>query len=237
MPIVKEALFRALAIVATVEDPQLHDGSDKHQNYLDGVETMAGIYVEVGARGEVVSPTVDPLLLAAIGYEESRHRPKSPDGDCRFVDPRPSQRCDAFGPMQINKSSPGVLANIDSRWKGETVESLRDPRRNVEAAYFLLRYWKDQCKHGVAPTLGEWSAGKCLGKRPIPMGARRCALAQGLGEALGVPVTECDGAQPDAHTRRLLAALKRAAGPAVAPVAAPAAQAVEPKPKKKETAK
>ena len=199
-------LFTLLAKIALVEVPSLHDGSAKNQKYLDGMNEMTTIYVDVGKAGLLISPDADSILLAAIGYEESRHRPKSPDGDCSYL--RTGTKCRAFGPMQINKSTPSILGNIDLSWKGSTLEQLRDPATNVKAAYRLLTYWKDQCKGGPAQWLGAWSAGRCSA-RPIPMGHRRCALARALGDAAGVEVAGCDTKLHDRHVGALIARLKK----------------------------
>jgi len=199
-------LFTLLAKIALVEVPALHDGSPKHQTYLDGMNEMSRIYVDVGKAGLLISPDADSMLLAAIGYEESRHRPQSPDGDCSHLPG--GTKCRAFGPMQINKSTPSILGNIDLSWKGSTLEQLRDPETNVKAAYRLMVYWKDQCKGGPAQWLGAWSAGRCS-RNPIPMGHRRCALARALGDAAGVEVTGCDTKIHDRHTGRLIAELQK----------------------------
>lgn len=197
-------LFSLLIKIALVESPDLHSG--KHNIYLDGINEMSGIYLDVGKAGLLISPDADAVILSAIGYEESRHRPKSPDGDCSYL--TTGTKCRAFGPMQISKATPNILGNIDASWKGATLEQLRDPATNVKAAYRLMVYWKDQCKGGPAQWLGAWSAGRCS-LRPIPMGHRRCALARALGDAAGVEVTGCDTKLHDRHTGRLIAALKK----------------------------
>lgn len=206
-PMTTAKLFALLAQMALVETPTLHDGAPKHQKYLDGMNEMAQIYLEVGFQGKIVSADADPLLLAAMGYEESRHRPHSQDGDC--VGTGYNHACRAFGPMQINKASPGFLGNIDPKWKGYTVETLREPRTNVQAAYRMLEYYKESCKGGPAVWLGSWSAGKCLSE-PIPLGKRRCAIARALGDASGIEVPGCDTSGSTKHIQALVASLKNA---------------------------
>lgn len=199
-------LFVLLTKIALVEAPTLHDGSPKHQEYLDGMHEMTRIYVDVGKAGTLISPDADPMLLAAIGYEESRHRPRSPDGDCAHLPA--GVKCRAFGPMQLSKSTPGLLGDIDLSWKGSTLELMRDPATNVKAAYRLMVYWKDQCKGGPAQWLGAWSAGRCS-RNPIPMGHRRCALARALGDAAGVEVAGCDTTRHNKHVGALIAQLRK----------------------------
>lgn len=224
-----ELLFKILVKLALIENPNLHDGSDKNQAYLDGLRQMTQLYVEVGSEGRVSSPDVDAVLLATIGYEESRHRPKVEDGDCHLSLKGPPV-CEAFGPMQVSRATPFVLRTIEpDEWKGVTVKDLREPRRNVEAAYRLLRYWSDQCSGSLDNLMGNWSAGKCL-KGPIYMGAHRCALARAIGEAAGVEVGACTRAAPP-RSRKLAQRLKKnLAEESSKPVAAPVAPTGDKKP-------
>ena len=209
-PMTVAQLFALLAKMALVEIPRLHDGSEKNQKYLDGMQNMTRIYLEVGAQGALISSDADPLLLAAIGYEESRHRPDVKDGDCHFIDPGPPhQACNSVGPMQLNTGTPRMLAEIDAKWQGYTTETLRNPQTNVEAAYRMLAYYKAACKGGPAIWLGAWSAGHCS-QHPHAMGYRRCAMAKALGDASGIAVEGCDmqhGMTP--HIRSLVKALKK----------------------------
>lgn len=199
-------LFTILVRLAILETPTLHDGQAKHQQYLDGMREMSRIYLEVGSPGDIVSRDADPLLLAAMGYEESRHRPNVEDGDCHFVEPRPQQACNAFGPLQLNKATPAILGRIDQKWSGYTVEALRNPQTNVEAAYRLLRHYKETCQGGPASWLGAWSAGRCT-KKPIRLGLRRCYLASAMAQAAGMAPIECGAWSPDKHTAARLRAL------------------------------
>lgn len=193
-----DILFPILLKMASFEYPDI--GSAKYVKHVEGIRTMTNLYVEVGGKGEVVSPEVDPLLLAIIGYEESRHGPLVQDGDCTKL---PSgTKCNAFGPMQISKAMPYLLKGIDPKWAGATETKLRDPRANVEAAYTLLRYWKAECKGGPDTWLGSYMAGKCL--RSIPQGRKRCLLTHALGKATGIEVPACTAVTgADLRTLRL----------------------------------
>lgn len=199
-----EIVLMLLMRLALLESPTLRDESPKNKAYIESVKTMSQIYVEVGGAGEVVSPKVDPLLLAAMGYEESRHRVRSKDGDC---DRTEKPYCHAVGPMQVGKTLPKQMAKRDSWWATITTEKLREPRTSVEAAYRLLRYWKGACKGGPVEWLGAWSAGKCVGK--IQLGKRRCALAKAFGEEVGADVACSAPATDDATMRRITAIRKK----------------------------
>lgn len=212
-----EVLLPILIKLAHVEAPLLdEDKNEAHKKYVDGARQMAALYIEVGNEGAVVSADVDPLLLAAIGYEESRHQPKVKDGDCSYL--KSGTVCNAIGPMQLSRSTPGVLGNLDPEWKGKTLKDLRDPLTSVKGAYRLLKYWKDQCKGSTDTLLGNWSAGKCLGG-PIGMGIRRCQLAKAMGEAAGVKVEGCTRETDNKHVKRLIRKLKdkKDAAPKAAP--------------------
>ena len=216
-----EKLILVLAKLALVENPNLHDGSEKNQAYLEGLRSMAQLYVEVGSDGKVASADTDTVLLATIGYEESRHKPKSPDGDCMM-----GGVCQAVGPMQVSKSTPWVLGRIDPIWKGAKVDDIRDPRRNVEAAYRLLQHWNNECAGSTTENLlGNWSAGKCI-KGTIHMGAHRCHLAKAIGEAVGVEMAPCRRAASP-RTQSLVSRFKKRLG------AQSATKPTQPKPEEK----
>lgn len=191
-----EKLFALLMQVALIETPVLEDGQEKHVRYIDGMREMAKLYVEVGSAGELISADADVLLLAVIGYGESRHQPHVKDGDCHpTLDGDP--HCAATGPMQLHKGNGRVLANIDSAWKGTTAKDLRDPRTSVRGAYRLLRFYKETCPEGgPAGWLSAWAAGQCF-RRAIPIGSGRCVMARALGKAAGVEVKGCENAKTD----------------------------------------
>lgn len=202
-----EILLPIIVKLAYVEAPKLDEANNPaHKRYVDGAREMAALYIEVGSAGSVVSPEVDPLLLAAMGYEESRHQPRVKDGDCQYL--KKGTICNAIGPMQLSRSTPGVIANVDPSWKGTKLADLREPKTSVRAAYRLLQYWKDKCGGPIANALGNWSAGKCIGQA-IPMGIRRCNLAKAMGESAGgIVVDGCVAPTNNRHTLRLIAALK-----------------------------
>lgn len=191
-----EKLFALLMQVALIETPVLEDGQEKHVRYIDGMREMARHYVEVGSVGELISPDADPILLAVIGYGESRHQPRVKDGDC-FTPVSGKEQCAATGPMQLHKGNGRVLANIDPTWNGTTAKDLRDPRTSVRGAYRLLRFYKETCPEGgPAGWLSAWAAGKCF-HRAIPIGSGRCVMARALGKAAGVEVKGCENAKTD----------------------------------------
>jgi hypothetical protein len=209
-------LLGLLLKIAGVEWASFSDDKPANNAYREGLRTMAKLYVDVGSEGKVVSKELDPILLAVIGYEESRHRPKVRDGDC--IHPNSGTVCNAVGVMQLSRSTPGVLANIDPSWKGIQIDKLRDPETAVKGAYRLLQYWKEKCPGTPAHWLGAWSAGKCFPK-PIRLGVRRCALAKGLADAAGVPMEACPKPTDARHTLRLIAALKAKPDDAAVPAA------------------
>lgn len=191
-----EKLFALLLKVALLETPVLQDGQEKHVKYIAGMQEMAQHYVEVGSAGELISRDADPLLLAVIGYGESRHQPRVKDGDC-FTPISGKPQCSAIGPMQLHRGNNKVLANIDPTWNNTKQDDLRDPRTSVRAAYRLLRFYKETCPEGgPAGWLSGWAAGKCF-HRAIPIGTGRCFLAATLGKAAGVEVKGCEAAKTD----------------------------------------
>lgn len=196
-------LILILSKLAMVEQPDLH-ASKRWSAYLDGMATMAGEYLDAGRAGTLISPDVDPLLLAVIGYEESRHRPSVKDGDC---DNTEAHRCKAIGPMQLSRSLPSMMPRIDRDYAPITVDALRNPRSSVLAAYRLLRHYRDTCHGGPAQWLGAWSAGKCSAK-PIALGVRRCQLAAAMADAADIEPIDCGNRTMDAATRRRVEAIE-----------------------------
>lgn len=180
-------LLSILLKISTYEWPTVMDEQPQNTKYREGLKTMTEFYLKSGSEGAVLSVEADPILLAVIGYEESRHRPSVKDGDCGFGD----SGCNAIGPMQLARSTPWTIGNIDPSWKGMKIDQFRDPETAVKASYRLLRYWKEQCPGTPAHWLGAWSAGKCFGKTPIELGMRRCMLAKGIADASGVEFPTC----------------------------------------------
>lgn len=198
-------LFAILMQIATAEAPTLKDdGGGAGTKFIDGINTMAAHYVAVGAAGSLISPEVDPLLLAAVGFEESRHQPDVRDGDC-FM----KGGCRVVGPMQLHKGTPLVLGNIDPTWKGVTVKQMRDPRKNVEGAYRMLRFFKSECANTTPDIwLGAYSMGHCT-KQPIRLGTRRCAIAKAMAKRAGTDFVGCEAKPKDRLSGRIITALTK----------------------------
>lgn len=196
-------LILLLSKLAMVEQPDLHT-SQRWATYIDGMATMAGEYLDVGRAGAIISPDVDPLILAVIGYEESRHRPSIKDGDCDNTEAR---HCKAIGPMQLSRALPTMMPRIDQDYAPLTVSALRNPRSSVLAAYRLLRHYRDTCHGGPAQWLGAWSAGKCSAK-PIALGVRRCQLAAAMADAADIEPIDCGNRPMDTATRKRVDAIE-----------------------------
>ena len=196
-----EILYAILMTLAAVESPGIIAKDDaKAAQYRDGVRIMASTYVEVGKAGALVSPRADAALLAAIGYEESRHRPKIKDGDCDFA---AVQTCHSVGPMQISK---GIRRWPEfERWSTVTDAQLREPMTAVTVAYDMLRHYKNKCGRGPDVWLSAYAMGRCP-KQAIRLGRRRAALAWAIATAANSDDLPRVVA-PDAKTRRKVAAL------------------------------
>lgn len=200
---IKEKLFAVLLKLALLENPSLHDGQPKHNKYMEAVYEMSDLYVKVGAEGVLVSPEADPLILAAIGYEESRHRAKVPDGDCQQTFGMPRRICWSVGPMQLSRATTKWWGTIAPGEAPLTIELLREPETNVRVAYRALKYWQQTCGGDLTTAFGSWAAGKC--RRSIGIGRRRCALAKALAEATQVQMPACDSRQDKLTVRRIQA--------------------------------
>jgi hypothetical protein len=195
-----EILITILIMLARVEQPQLD--ATKNARYLASIRTMASAYVEVGNEGALVSPSADAALLAAIGYEESRHRTYIEDGDCAY--PMSGGKvCDSIGPMQLSRAI--------NRWPEfpqfahAKPEHMRSASDSVAIAYDILVHYKQKCGKSPAVWLSAYAMGRCP-SQPIKLGKRRAALAWAIAHAAGF-----DGMPrviaPDAKTRRKVAAL------------------------------
>lgn len=191
-----EILITILLMLARVEQPRLD--ATKHARYIDGVRRMASAYVEVGKEGALVSPVADAALLAAIGYEESRHRPYIEDGDCAHPMVGPKV-CDSIGPMQISRAI--------NRWPefpqfaSVRPEYLRSPSDSVAIAYGMLLHYKTKCRRGPDVWLSAYAMGRCPAHSAIKLGRRRAALAWAIAHAAGSDDLPRIVA-PDAKTRR-----------------------------------
>lgn len=202
-----DTLILLLHLLSRVEMPTVDDGSELHTRYLAGMREMAAHYLEVGRAGRLVSPEADPLILAAIGYGESRHQPKVRDGDCHpKLDGKP--HCEAVGPMQVHPSTMRVLGHLDPAWRGITTAQLREPRRNVEAAYRLLEHHRAECGQGPAQWVSAWASGRCW-PRAITTGSNRCHLASAMAVRAGMQPLTCEGKVRSKAFARLVAALRQ----------------------------
>lgn len=127
------------------------------------VEELTQLYIDVAKEGALIDPQADAMLLATISWYESRLSRKPPDGDPRYnMGVRVGT---VVGPMQISKVAPTyvVLWPGGERWRGLTVEQMRDPRTNIELAYFNLKYRKSACGGPPGTWIAAYGMGKCPG--------------------------------------------------------------------------
>lgn len=199
-----DTLFAALLLLARIESPTLDEV--KHAKYFESLRIMTALYVDVGKEGALVSSVADSLILAAIGYEESRHQTYTRDGDCSHTNGMAKRVCFSIGPMQLSRATPRWWPKVAP---GESLEEddLRDPSRSVGVTYRLLQYWRNQCGGDVAMWLGSWSAGRCT-KGSIVLGRRRAALAGAIGRVMGLDVPALPiVARIDARSKKRIDAL------------------------------
>jgi hypothetical protein len=195
-----EIIITILIMLARVEQPNLD--VEKHARYLASIRTMAAAYVEVGREGALVSPVADAALLAAIGYEESRHRTYIEDGDCAYPMVGPKV-CDSIGPMQLSRA----IAKWPEfpQFASTKPEHMRSPSDSVAIAYEILAHYKQKCGKNPAVWLSAYAMGRCP-KQPIKLGRRRAALAWAIAHAAGSDDLPRVVA-PDAKTRRKVDAI------------------------------
>lgn len=195
-----EILITILIMLARVEQPHLD--ATKHARYLASIRTMASAYVEVGKEGALVSPAADAALLAAIGYEESRHRTYIKDGDCYHPMFGPKV-CDSIGPMQLSRAI--------NRWPGfpqfrnTKPEHMRSASDSVAIAYDMLAHYKQKCGKTPAVWLSAYAMGRCP-SRAIELGRRRAAIAWAIAHAAGSDDLPRVSA-PDAKSQRKVDAI------------------------------
>ncbi len=127
------------------------------------VETLTQIFLDVAKPGVLVDPNTDAMLLATQCWFESALKLKPKDGDPTHL--LAGNVGTVVGPMQISKAAPGWVSLLPGmeKWKGLTVEQMRDPATNVALAYDILTYWKGAC--GGPP--GVWIAAYGMGKCPV----------------------------------------------------------------------
>lgn len=166
-----EALIGAVIALLFQEDPSLERKPQTMADWRRDVSALVPVHVSVGARGELVSPHIDALLLATVNYAESRFHLPAPGGDCYWThpfmhvpsgqwpngyEPKLKRVCPAIGPMQIAQGNVRVLPTwnevqqlfVDRNWSESplTRDELKDDiRLNVSAAYGILWHLKEEC--------------------------------------------------------------------------------------------
>ncbi len=178
-------------------------------DYRNEIAVMADLTYTIGDND------ADRALLSAVQYFESRHRGSPKDGDCRPIWKANTwvMHCSAFGPMQLSKGVVSQLPRIDPFWSGVTLEQLREPRRNIAAAYTVLNYWRSTCNGSPGVWLTAYGWGRCPPRGYVDgEGRRRCALATAiLRSARRLPDDwKCghEGKQLKPRTRRLIKAVQ-----------------------------
>lgn len=212
-----EQLIAIILVMYTASSPS-GIAAEKTASYRAGVEALAPIIVEVGSQGLLVSPEVDPAMLAAVAWYESTFRPDSPDGDCHRIglSPDTTTMCTATGPMQVVKSAGSYLGAVEPSLKDIRADALRDPKTSVRAGYAALRLWKKLCGGSPAVWLTAYVWGHCP-RSPDWEGVRRCALATAMLDKLGhKPADWACGHEKravESHTRFLVRKIKKATLP------------------------
>jgi hypothetical protein len=180
------------------EAPAIEHSTKKyHVQHREDVVALGNIFYDTGSKGSLVNPDVDPLILAAMAFEESRYRQHGPDGDPSFkgghkictkpgpcYGPRtPVVRIgQSIGPMQISRGAPYWVKKWDANgmkegklWAGLTLTQLRDPAINVAFAYTLLGMFKNKCGGSPGVWIDSYGRGKCSSKNRIGRKAKiRC---------------------------------------------------------------
>jgi len=166
-------LFREAPLMRESEEPY-------HIEHKKDIPEMAQIFYNTGNAGELVSPNIDPLILAGMSWEESRWRQRGKDGDPRYIRGQGYVGM-SVGPMQITKAAPRLVKFLDQeyqpQWIGLTVSQLRDPKTNIQFAYTLLQYYKGKCGGSPSVWIDAYGRGKCpkvkSGKPQIGWKAKR----------------------------------------------------------------
>jgi len=165
-----------------------HSQNKAHIQHREDVQVLGGMFVDTGSRGLLVNSYIDPLILAAMSFEESRYRQHGPDGDPALggiVPPtlirntkgkvvgvihkkRTKPKGQSIGPMQISRSAPYWVKiwtendpDIGIPWMGLTVTKLREPAVNIAFAYSLLEKYKRDCGESPAVWIDSYGRGKC----------------------------------------------------------------------------
>lgn len=179
-----KALIICMFALLYKEAPAIeHSQKARHIQHREDVQVLGSMFTETGSRGDLVSPDVDPLILAGMSWEESRYRQHGPDGDPSFkgghrictkpgpcygpMSPR-KRIGNSIGPMQISRAAPHWVKvweddNLPEGklWHGLTLNQLRKPAINVAFAYTLLKKYKRECGGSPAVWIDSYGRGKC----------------------------------------------------------------------------
>lgn len=180
-----KALVACMFALLYKEAPAIeHSAKPVYVQHREDVQALGSLFYETGSQGLLVSPDIDPLILASMSWEESRYRQHGDDGDPQFVGgrmycskPGPcySTRTpivkvgQSVGPMQISRAAPSwvnLWEKIDPNedlgsFHGLTVEQLRDPETNVSFSYMLLKKFKRECGGSPAVWIDSYGRGHC----------------------------------------------------------------------------
>jgi len=183
----EKTLAYLMILMFSREAPGIMKNTPQMEARRQEITQLAKIHAEVAAPGHLVDPQTDAALLAAVSWFESRHMLKPRDGDARYNQAQQKLVGTVVGPMQVSKAAPQIVPTwsiLGPKYKGLTVEKMRDPRKNVELAYDILRQWKDQCEGSPGVWITAYGWGRCPGKTFGPSertvdweGKRRCKLA------------------------------------------------------------
>jgi len=169
------------------EAPTIEHSQKKiHIQHREDVQALGEYFSETGSRGKLVNEYIDPTILAAMSFEESRYRRHGRDGDPRVVGGylsctrpgpcnislKPKSVGQSIGPMQISRMAPSWVKTweemdpqIGRPWAGLTLKKLRDPATNVAFAYALLEKYKRDCGGPPAVWIDSYGRGKCSPRR------------------------------------------------------------------------
>jgi len=171
------------------EAPAIEQSQSKRNiQHREDVQALGEIFSDTGDKGTLVNKYIDPTILAAMSFEESRYRQFGPDGDpsqggivpptlikndkgktIGVVYSKPKKAIGrSIGPMQISRAAPYWVKtwiktdpDYGIPWTGLTVKKLRDPAVNVAFAYMLLEKYKQECGGSPAVWIDSYGRGRC----------------------------------------------------------------------------
>ena len=200
------ALLAAMVQAASFERPWvLRAKSKRARADLSDIELMATLNAEIGFAGHVQGD-LDPWILAARQYFESRWLTRGPDGDCKTYKPRRT-RCRSVGPMQVNWRNATKVYRI-------SLLQLREPDRNVSIGYDELARVRSKCRGNLALVFTGYTRGIGRGcpRTANARGVRTCALLEAMLRYAGrLPADwRCghEGQRLGKRTRGLVATLR-----------------------------